>query len=226
MISELEAPEGLYRLNPAARPEMLLLGDRLPVLIVDDLFVDAHAVRESALQLQFRAPPYPYPGRLGEPDNQEPSLKAFLASVLDLVNREYLPRIPTIRENGQPITRFRRIQADFAVTDVHPDELAPVQRAPHIDPVPIFGLVYLNQTDRGGTLFFEHSGAPAAAARAGYFSVGDAVFSLVGKIEGRFNRLAIYPGFVPHTGEITGDWITTDERFKDPRLTQRLVFFP
>jgi hypothetical protein len=48
----------------------------------------------------------------------------------------------------------------------------------------------------------------------------------MGRIEAAFNRLAIYPGFVPHSGEIVGEWIKTDERFTNPRLTQRLVFMP
>jgi len=109
---------------------------------------------------------------------------------------------------------------------VHPNQLSAVQQAPHVDPVPIFGLVYLNEPERGGTLFFNRSGPARNTTRSGYFSVGDAEYSLVGKIEGRFNRLAVYPGFVPHTGEIAGEWISTDERFSNPRLTQRFVFFP
>lgn len=226
MVLESNETDGLFALNPAAAAKISLVGGQMPVLVVDDLFSDPLAVRRSALQLPFHAPPYPYPGRLAESDPEDPSLKALLATVLDLVNREYLPRIPTIFENKRPISSFSRVHADFAVTDVHPTELRPGQQEPHVDPVPIFGLVYLNETDRGGTLFFNRSGAAASAARSGYFSAGDAEYAPVGKIEGRFNRLAVYPGFVPHTGEITGEWITTDERFQNPRLTQRLVFFP
>lgn len=51
-------------------------------------------------------------------------------------------------------------------------------------------------------------------------------FALIGGIEGRFNRLAVYPGFVPYTGQIEGEWIKGDARFREPRLTQRFVFFP
>ncbi len=32
------------------------------------------------------------------------------------------------------------------------------------------------------------------------------------------------PEFVPHSGEIAGAWIRSDERFTNPRLTQRLLF--
>jgi hypothetical protein len=225
MTAEL-ATEGLFELNPNARAAMRLIGGQIPVVLIDDVFAEPAAIREHALRLEFHKPPYPYPGRIAEPGDADSSLKLFLAKVLDLVNGEYLPRIPAIGEAGRPISSFARVQADFAITDVHPDELEPVQRAPHVDPVPIFGLVYLNPVERGGTLFFNRSGQDAGEDRDGYFVEGDAEYAYVGKIEERFNRLAIYPGFVPHTGEIVGDWIRTDERFNSPRLTQRLVFFP
>jgi hypothetical protein len=190
------------------------------------VFANPAAIRETALRLQFHKPEYPYPGKIAEPDNSDPSLRKFLNKVLELVNGEYLPRVPSIIQAGKPISEFTRVEPDFAITDVYPDELQSVQRAPHVDPVAIFGLVYLNVVDRGGTLFFSRSGQGASQERDGYFLEGDAEYAYVGKIEGQFNRLAIYPGFVPHTGEIVGDWIRTDERFSSPRLTQRLVFFP
>ena len=218
--------EGLFELNPNASAAMRLVGGQIPVVLIDEVFANPAAIREHALRLRFHKPPYPYPGRIAEPHNADPSLKAFLAKVLDLVNGEYLPRIPSIGEAGRPISAFARVEADFAITDMHPDELEPVQRAPHVDPVPIFGLVYLNPAERGGTLFFKGSAGEAGRDRDGYFVEGDGEYAYIGKIEAQFNRLAIYPGFVPHTGEIVGDWIRTDERFRSPRLTQRLVFFP
>jgi hypothetical protein len=144
-----------------------------------------------------------------------------------MVNGEYLPRIPPISENGRQISAFGRVMSDFAITDVHPDELTSVQREPHVDPVPIFGLVYLNPVDRGGTLFFARAEAGGQSLeRSGYLTQSDADYELIGRIEGHFNRLAVYPGFIPHSGEIAGNWIHGDERFTEPRLTQRLVFFP
>lgn len=218
--------EGLFALNATASASLQLLGGRVPVLIVEDVFRDPAAIRAYALGLRFQPPPYPYPGRIAEPRGDDESLQLFLRSVLGLLNGTYLPRIPPIAANGRPITQFGRVQTDFAVTDVPPDQLSEVQRKPHVDPVPIFGLVYLNPEDRGGTLFFDRpAGVPNGQDRRGYMSSGDADYPFLGKIEGRFNRLAIYPGFVLHSGEIAGDWIDSDERFEAPRLTQRLVFF-
>lgn len=225
-MEETTADMPFLELNPDARASLQLIGGRLPVLIVDDVFKDPAAVRSAALRLPYHAPDYPYPGKLAELPGDERSLAPLLETVLQLVNREYLPRIPPIAADGRPIRQFARVHADFAITDVHPDELSETQRKPHTDPVPIFGLVYLNPEDRGGTLFFDHPPVPPQQQRRGYCSSEDAEYPFIGRIEGVFNRLAIYPGFVLHTGEILGSWIATDERFKSPRLTQRFVFFP
>lgn len=217
----------LFALNPNPRGFLRMLRGRLPVLIVDDVFQDPAEVRSTALALPYKPAGYHYPGRIAVPPSEDGSLARFLGAVLSLVNNEYLPRIPTIAFNDRPITAFGQVETDFAITDVHPDELTPDQRRPHKDPVPIFGLVYLNPEDRGGTLFFDDA-APGAGEqpRSGYCSAEDPEYRLVGKIEGLFNRLAIYPGFVRHTGEITGSWITGGDRFAAPRLTQRLIFTP
>ena len=90
--------------------------------------------------------------------------------------------------------------------------------------MPIFALVYLNIDDRGGTLFFRQTGGPAARPAPGYLTESRDGFALRGRIEAVFNRLAIYPGFVPHSGDISGDWIRSGERHRSPRLTQRLMF--
>jgi len=215
-----------FALNPDGRASLQLIGGRLPVLIVDNVFKDPAAVRSAALRLPYRPPDYPYPGKLADLPGDERSLAALLRTVLQLVNREYLPRIPPIAANGRPIRQFGRVHSDFAITDVHPDELSETQRKPHTDPVPIFGLVYLNPEDRGGTLFFDPATAPPRQPRRGYCSSNDSEYPFIGRIEGVFNRLAIYPGFVLHTGEILGSWIASEERFESPRLTQRFVFFP
>jgi hypothetical protein len=217
----------LFAMNPQCAARMELVGGRIPVLVADDFYADPDAVRSHALTLPFAPPPYPYPGALAEIDEANPSLALVRSTILGLINREYLPRIPPIQGGGQTIKAFNRVMTDFARTDVHPDALSADQRRPHVDPVPIFGLVYLNRQERGGTLFFRNTAEPADDDRVKGYVIGDIPgFRLVGGIEGRFNRLAVYPGFVPHTGQIEGDWIEGEERFRDPRLTQRFVFFP
>jgi len=217
----------LFAMNPHATARMELVGGRIPVLIADDFYADADAVRAEALSLPYAPPPYPYPGALAQIDDGNPSLGATRGAILGLINREYLPRIPPIQGGGKAITAFNRVMTDFARTDVHPGELSADQRRPHVDPVPIFGLVYLNREERGGTLFFRDNGQPTADEQVQGYVTGDIPgFDLIGGIKGRFNRLAVYPGFVPHTAQIVGEWIQGEERFREPRLTQRFVFFP
>jgi hypothetical protein len=219
--------ENLFQLSPNIRPRLEVLGGKLPVLLVDNFYADPYRLRAYALEQRFEPPPYPYPGRLAAAPQDNPSLEAARRWVLDLANRGFLPRVPPIAQSGRRINAFSQLHTDFAVIDVHPDDLSNEQRMPHVDPVPVFGLVYLNREERGGTLFFEKKApAPASDRTRGYVTGSTAEFELCARIEPVFNRLAIYPGFVLHSGEISGDWIEGDERYSSPRLTQRFVFLP
>jgi hypothetical protein len=189
--------------------------------LIDNIYARPDEIRREALRLEFEPPADPYPGRVAVAPDANASLHDFLRRMLDLVNREYLPRLPA----NLPVPSLTRLHSDFAIVDVHPDDLADRQRIPHVDPVPIFGLVYLNEEDRGGTLFFKRTGDSAPPIPSpDYLTDSRDGFELAGRIKPAFNRLAVYPGFVPHSGEIAGDWIRSDERFTNPRLTQRLLF--
>lgn len=202
-----------------------MIGGKFPVVIVDGFYDRPDEIRTAALTLQFRKPTHqPYPGKLAQiPAN--PSLGEAVNYVTHFANTEFLPRAP-IRQRGNLVTSLRVVDTDFAIVDMHPDELEPVQRKPHVDPVPVFGLVYLNHEDRGGTLFFRQIAEEPEEVGPGYLTHSNEHFELLGKIEAKFNRLAIYPGFVLHSGEIAGEWIKGEERFTNPRLTQRFVFLP
>jgi hypothetical protein len=141
------------------------------------------------------------------------------------VTREYLPRLPSLPD-GKRLTTIRGVDTDFAIVDTHPSELSSIQSEPHTDAVPVFGLVYLNEEPRGGTRFFKPRAQAAPVANQAGYPQADDRFEVCGHIEGRFNRLAIYPGFILHAGEIEGEWIESDDRFASPRLTQRIAFFP
>jgi hypothetical protein len=198
---------------------------QIPYFAIDGIFRDPLAVREAALALPYSEGTAHYPGRVARfpPDN--PSLIAFLRKVVALVEREYLPRLPALPDGRKP-TRVRGVDTDFAITDVPPGQLSLEQRMPHVDAVPVFGLVYLNAEPRGGTLFFKPKTAePPCLDRTGYPTRSDEELEVSGRIEGRYNRLAIYPGFILHSAEIEGAWIESDERLHKPRLTQRIMFF-
>ena len=218
--------DDLFAMSPQLTLQLDILPGGVPTLLIDNFYARPDDIREAALTLQFEPPDFPYPGKLAVLRHKVPSLAEALGRVLGIVNNQFLPRVP-LAANGIRIAAFSRLYTDFALIDVHPSELSKAQRIPHTDPVPIFGLVYLNRAERGGTLFFQQKAKiPENPEGEGYFIGSNRDFELCGRIEGRFNRLAIYPGFVPHSGEIAGDWILGDERFTAPRLTQRLVFMP
>jgi hypothetical protein len=215
---------GLFATAAAAQLTGGYIDNRIPYLTIDGIFADAPAVRAAALALPFSAGTAHYPGRVARYPAGDPSLMEFLHTLVGLVAREYLPRLPS-PPDGKRLTRVRGVDTDFAIVDMHPSELDPVQSAPHTDAVPVFGLVYLNEEPRGGTLFFKPRTQSVAAPKRAAYPRADEQLEICGHIEGRFNRLAIYPGFILHSGEIAGDWIESDERFASPRLTQRIAFF-
>ena len=207
--------------------QLVAVGGEIPVIQVDEFFNRPDEIRQAALSLPYEAPPYPYPGKLAGVPEPNRSLTKLKRKLLQLVNEVYLPRVPPISQDGRRVSAFRQVHIDFAVVDVHPDDLSQEQRLPHTDPVPVFGLVYLNREERGGTLFFKQKASSEETAGGhGYVTDSNEAFELLGRIEPAYNRLVIYPGFIPHSGEIAGDWITGPERFDSPRLTQRLVFLP
>lgn len=218
--------DDLFALNPARQVRVEFLSPAAPVVLVDEFYARADQVRAAALQLPFAPASLHYPGRIADAPPANSSLASAVEWVRDVANQVFLGLVPMTFEQ-RPVTSFREVRTDFAIVDRHPSELGAAQRVPHVDPVPLFGLVYLNREERGGTLFFERTGEGSAADDAAdYFHSGDDRFRAIGRIAPVFNRLAIYPGSVPHTGEIVGDWIRSDARFTSPRLTQRLLFAP
>lgn len=220
-MSVFENPD-LFAISPDARPRITTVAPGIPAVIVDDFYQNPREIRAAALAMPFGPPTALYPGRMTQFPNNFVSLNTAVAWIKDLVDRELLTKIE-LMNGGKRVTTFRRVETDFAIVDTPPEDLLPAQRAPHVDHVPIFGLVYLNEVERGGTAFFRRRQDAPDPERDGYFSDTDGVFQKTGRIEGKFNRLAIYPGFIWHSAEI-GDWIKGDERLKAPRLTQRLVF--
>lgn len=218
--------DDLFEMPSEVDIRRVTIGGEIPIILVDGIFKDPDRIRERALRLPYSQPPYPYPGRLATIPEPNRSLTDLKRKILSLVNSQYLSHLP-IAQDGQRLLAFRKLHTDFGVIDVHPDELSLEQRLPHTDPVPVFGLIYLNREERGGTLFFKRRRPVDNEDRGGgYLTTSNGRFDLLGRIEPAYNRLAIYPGFVPHSGEIAGDWIRGPDRFQSPRLTQRLVFLP
>lgn len=142
------------------------------------------------------------------------------------------------------------IQAWFSLVTAKPEELIPMQRFPHVDgtdPDQLAMMLYLHDTDHGGTGFFRHrstgfetltdanfpayrealqadvhaSGLPDAA----YVTDGAPYFERIHKSEGAFNEAIFYRGNVLHSGIIDN----SEELSADPakgRLTINAFFRP
>ena len=215
----------LFATGAAPQVSIGYIDNQVPYLMVDGILAEPAVVRAAALALPFSPAPAYYPGRLARFPAGDRSLTGFLHKVAALVAREYLPRLPT-NPGGGRLSALRGVDSDFAITDTHPSQLRAEQREPHVDAVPLFGLLYLNEEPRGGTLFFKpRANAAAPNSVPAYPSRRHERFEVCGRIEGLYNRLAIYPGFVLHSGEIEGEWIGSDARLRSPRLTQRIMFF-
>lgn len=219
------AMSDLFAICDAAEVTVDFIDEHSTVLLIDNIFRNPHAIRDAALKLDFSPGTANYPGRVARFPPGDQSLLAFLRNIGSLVQSNYLPHLPAL-PNGRKLTQLRGLDTDFAITDLHPDHLSPTQRKPHIDAAPVFGLIYLNDPPRGGTMFYRQRKKEDQLLPAhGYPTAKSDQVELCYRVEGLFNRLAIYPGFVLHSGEIEGDWIKGEERFRNPRLTQRIQFF-
>lgn len=228
MTSKPEIPAaqaGIFRPSPHIKGQLKTIGGKFPILVFDDFYAEPERVREAALAQHYAPSQEKYPGRHAELPCSKEERTTLETLVLDIVNRHYLPKLK-LQRAGKIVPRLPKVVTDFSIVDTAPDELTPIQRQPHLDPAPIFGLVYLNVEERGGTLFFEREGntMPPPAPR-GYMADSAPGWRVIGKTEGKFNQLAIYPGQLPHSGEIRGEWITEARSMADLRLTQRFIFF-
>ena len=216
-------------INPNAQVRVELVDGSIPVLYVEDFYTDPLAVREEALVASFDQTIALYPGRHA-PLRTEAS-KAVVKHVCDLLT----------------LIGDRKYQADTAVTDfsiltTKASALIGAQKHPHIDPTPVLGLVYLNPHLSQGTCFFynrkigahsiitdeqntalsEFLASDGPTYEPENYSVdGNPVWEKIYTIEGKFNRLVVYPGNVFHSIDL----VDVPEHFdiNTARLTQRII---
>jgi len=120
-------------------------------------------------------------------------------------------------------------QANFSIVTVPPDELQPVQRAPHFDSTDqrlIAMLHFLRVKPESGTAFYRQRAtgiervtddniarfvttaereAALLAPDSGYISGSDRFFEQIGAVEATPDRLIIYQGSLLHSGIIPPD---------------------
>ena len=142
------------------------------------------------------------------------------------------------------------MQAWFSLVTTAPQALAPMQRFPHVDgtdPRQIAMMLYLHETDHGGTGLFRHrssgltsltdetfpqyraalesdvrkSGIPPAA----YVTDGEPLFERLYASEGAFNTAIFYRGNILHSGLISPSASLSADPSKG-RLTINAFFRP
>ena len=157
---------------------------------------------------------------------------------------------PMLDENFGVAENGWEIQAWFSLVTTRPADLIPMQRLPHVDgtdPRQLAMMLYLHETDHGGTAFFRHrstgleeltentfptyrkaleadvatTGLPPAA----YVTDGAPHFEQTYASEGAFNQAIFYRGNLLHSGIISNN----AELSSDPRrgrLTINAFFRP
>lgn len=123
---------------------------RFPMIVVDDVYRDPHAVRALALSLPYVALGAGNPGGRAEVRGGH-DLTGSSQLVQQLLGEAYGRVVPDVDADGNPATRFHRMRCEGADPD-------PDVHMPHVDQVMLAGVVYLNLPEhcRGGTAYFRH----------------------------------------------------------------------
>lgn len=216
-----------FVVNPSARLHVETLSSGCPVLVIDDFYADPMAVRAAALEGRYDRSLAFYPGlhsELGE-DAGRP-LRATLAGLLATL--------------GSARCRPEDISTDFSIVTTPAHEMLAQQKHPHVDGVPLAGVLYLNPDYEVGTSFFRHRPTGLAFVRdeaeqqaygqwmqthgersqpASYAVGGDGIWEHLHSVAGRFNRLVMYPGTAFHS--IAMHDVAAKLSLESARLTQR-----
>lgn len=222
----------VFKINPDHRAYVKWLGNReIPLFCVDDIFVDPDGVRKFAFQNEFPTSQAYYPGRHQPLTPAVPGVTDFCNFIADMLSRATGKRIASTS-----------IISDFSIITTPEERLLGLQGQPHIDGTPMLGVIYLNDGDYGGTVFFRNrtTGSmrvltPAekkhyaeitqehhqAERKTKYIVDSDGDWEKIDVVDGIKNRMVIWPGNVFHSVEVK----VPPEKgaLAEKRLTQRVI---
>lgn len=216
-----------FAVNLAAQLHIETLSSGCPVMVVDDFYADPLAVRERALEGQYDSSLAFYPGLHSEiaAEHSRPLL-ATLARLLAVL--------------GSVRCRPQDIATDFSIVTTPASAMLARQKHPHVDGVPLAGVLYLNPDYEVGTSFFRHRPTGLAFVRdedeqraygrwmqdhadatqpASYAVADDHTWEHLHSVRGCFNRLVMYPGTAFHS--IAMQDVAPKLSMQSARLTQR-----
>lgn len=186
--------------------------EREPVVTIDDFAPDPAALFKTACAQSYRPIGLHYPGVRAQAD------PAFLADRMNVL-RDVLTTCFDCASGAA------LVESAFSIVTTSPDDLTPIQRIPHFDttdPGRLALLLYLCDESGGGTAFYRHSstrfetisadrhseytaalqGEALQLPSSGYVAGTTDLYEETGRVEARFNRLAIYRGYRLHSGVI------------------------
>jgi len=218
-------------LHPNIKIEKLSIGrERAPLLVIDNLVANPDDLVQVAARKHYGPTVRFYPGIRA----QAPlSYQQILSSELRPLLTQYF---------NLPDRPVRFSMCHFSLVTTPPDQLAAIQRIPHIDSVESMGLAavhYLFKTNLGGTAFYRHrktgfeyidesrkatyfqsleaENGGADMPGAEYINGDTPLFEQIAKQDGVFNRALIYRRNSLHSGCIGKEFLA------DPNpLTGRL----
>lgn len=202
-------------LNPKSDISIVRHGrEQEAVIVIDDVLAEPDQWRTLASRLRYgRIGPY-YPGLRA--DVPGPAARAVRAEMADLIRDTFrLEAVPPM------------MQCYFSIVTTPPEQLAPIQRLPHVDgvePDRIAILVYLSGPGMGGTAFYRqratgfetvdaerspifHETLKAEVAKHGlppaaYIAGDTPLYEQIASYEARPNRALVYRSCALHCAEI------------------------
>ena len=219
------------------KPELRRFGNsQSPVVVIDEFSGNS----ELAGRIADAMVPFPtetdsyYPGVRRTIDERDPEAFAFV--------RETCREAAQFIAGAFDIDGFELLRSSFSMVTMSPEDLEPVQRAPHFDstdPKYLALLLYVRVPEGTGTAFFRQrstdiekvseenvqrymSAAEEAMTRpeaaAGYILDSNPFYEQIGAVEAVSDRLVMYQGSLLHSGIIApGMRLSADPR--EGRLT-------
>lgn len=222
--------------------QTLFVGNENNKVIYFDNFLENPSLMVEAAAQSVFSPYAAAAQRKGYPGLRTPA-PAFYgqqlrAGVLDIVKREF----------GVPEqSNVTMLQEAMCLITVPEPALGPLQTIPHFDasnPRFFATLLYLCGEEHGGTAFYRHNQtgyeviSPVRCDHyldvsydelnskrrvKRYFNESDELFTKIGFIPARYNRLVIYPGSILHSSNIYSD-ISINSNPRQGRLTANVFF--
>lgn len=208
----------LLERHPGLRISKFAIGaEGAPLLVIDNAVAAPEKLVNKAARSHFAVQGAYFPGvRTRAPASYEYFLDALLR--------------PLVREHfGMEPGRFQFPMCHYSLLTTPPERLAFLQRVPHIDSVAGNGLAtvhYLFRDDWGGTAFYRHRSTGyeyvdearrdtyfarleqesqgTDAPEAGYIDGDTALFEQIGRVDGVYNRMAVYRRNSLHSGSVNG----------------------